>query len=315
VTDDEIRRVVRRGWVQARVQARSLGAHRHPLPHFVVIGAQRSGTTSLYHHLADHPRVRPPLRKEIQFLTLRWDRGLPWYRRHFPALEHAGLQTFEASPYYLCYPLAPVRAAAALPETRFVALLREPVARATSHYLHNRATGVESLPFERALDLEPARLAGDAYGRNHRLFSYITRGLYAEQIRRWRDMVGDQLLVVLSEDLFAEPARTFAHILDFLGLDRWEPAQFTAHGPRRGPADPLPEGVRRRLQERFAAPNRELADLLGRDLSPWTDGMDTRDRSPVRRSDGPADRRPDGPPASPAVHVRESGVGTSRSRT
>jgi hypothetical protein len=288
------------------VHARTLGVHRHPLPHFVVIGAQRSGTTTLYHHLADHPRVRPPLRKEIQFLTLRWDDGLPWYRRHFPALDQPGLQTFEASPYYLFHPLAPIRAAATLPETRFVALLREPVARATSHYLYNRAIGVESLSFERALDLEQARVAGDPSGRNHRIFSYVGRGLYAEQIRRWREAVGDRLLVVLSEDFFTEPTGTFAQILDFLGLDRWEPARFTAHGPRATPARPLPEGLRRRLQERFAAPNRDLGKLLGRELSPWSDGVDGEDEGSDRAVPS-VHRRP--------IHVLGPGAGTSFSRT
>jgi hypothetical protein len=271
VTDgfEQLARDVR---VRARVGARVMAHRDHPLPDFVIIGAQRSGTTNLYRHLALHPQVRSPLRKEIQFLSLNWERGLPWYRRHFP-VRAGGMaeQTFEASPYYLLHPQAPVRAAAALPEARFIALLREPVARATSHYLHNRRAGIEPLSFERALDLETARLHGETAGPNHRRYSYVTRGLYAEQIRRWQDAVGDRLLVVLSEDYFQTPVSTFSQLLSFLGLPEWAPDAFLSDGPGHARPGDVSEGVRRRLQERFAAPNRELAELLGRDLSAWAD--------------------------------------------
>jgi len=296
VVDDELRRVVRKAWVRTRVHARAVGTQPHPLPDFLIVGAQRSGTTALYHHLAQHPQVRAPLRKEVQFLSLDWDRGIPWYRRHFPVLE-PGQQTFEASPYYLFHPSVPSRAAAAVPEARFIALLREPVARTVSHHRHNQATGVEPMTLERALDLEPARLAGDPDGRNHRLYSYVGRSLYAEQIRRWRAAVGDRLLVLLSEDFFDAPSRTFAQVLEFLGLEAWQPASFSVHGAGRSPTEPIPEGLRRRLQERFAAPNRDLAKLLDRDLSGWSDAA----------ASSASLRNP--------VHVRESASRTAISRT
>jgi hypothetical protein len=82
----------------------------------VIIGAQRAGTTSLYHHLVHHPQVRPPLRKEVQLLSVHWNRGLPWYHRHFPVARDPQLRTCEASPSYLFHPDAPVRAAAVLPD-------------------------------------------------------------------------------------------------------------------------------------------------------------------------------------------------------
>jgi hypothetical protein len=218
--------------------------------------------------------VRLPLRKEIQFLTLHWERGLPWYRRHFPALGDPALRTCEASPYYLFAPDAPVRAAAALPDATFIALLREPAARALSHHLHNQANGVEPLDFESALAAEAGRLAHDPSGRNHRLYSYAARGLYADQIRRWRAAVGDRLLVLLSDDLFQDPRQTFDRVQAFVGLGPWEPDDFQVHSPHRSNHEqPVPPALQRRLQERFAAPNRELAELLGRDLSAWSDGV------------------------------------------
>jgi Sulfotransferase domain len=251
-----------------------LDPRRRPLPQFLIIGAQRSGTTALYRHLIDHPHVRPGLRKEVQFLTLYWERGLPWYRRHFPLVSNPAWRTFEASPYYLFHCEAPVRAAAALPDARFIAVLREPAARALSHYRHNQLNGLEPLSFEQALEAEEARLAGDRTGRSHRLYSYASRGLYAEQLRRWHASVGDRLLVLLTEDLRHEPQRTLDRVFAFVGLDPLaadSSRERSSAGNRTN--DHVPEGLRRRLQERFAAPNRELSALLGRDLGGWDDGV------------------------------------------
>ena len=266
-------RALRRVSVGGRVHARVLDPRRRVLPHFVIIGGQRCGTTSLYDHLSGHPQVRTPLRKEVHFLSLHWDRGLPWYRRHFPVVSDPAERTFEASPYYLFHPDAPTRAAAALPDARFVVLLREPAERAVSHWCHNRANRLEPLPLAQALDAEQQRLACDPSGSNHRLYAYAGRGLYAEQIRRWRAAVGDRLLVLLSEDLFTRPDHTIRTVLDFVGLDPWEGEGFEAHGARREDAVAVPAPVRRRLQEHFAAPNRELAALLDRDLSVWSHGV------------------------------------------
>jgi len=256
-------------------------------PHFVIIGAQRAGTTSLYQHLIQHPQVHPPLRKEVQFLSVYWGRGLPWYYRHFPVARRPEQRTCEASPYYLFHPDAPVRAAAALPNARFIALLREPVARALSHYGHNRANGVEPLSIEDALAAERGRLDADRDGSAHRLFSYVARGLYAEQVTRWREAVGDRLLVLLSDDLFRDPRQTFDRVQAFVGLDQWEPTDFQVHSPHRmidGP--PISASLRRRLQERFAAPNRTLADVLGRDLTEWYDDSSPSSAVVLGRSDG-----------------------------
>jgi hypothetical protein len=242
------------------------------LPSFVIIGAQRAGTTSLYEHLARHPEVRPPVRKEIQFLTLHWHRGLRWYRSNFPTRRASRQSTGEASPYYLFHPDAPRRAALVLPSTRFIALLREPSDRAVSHYLHNRANGSEPLDLEQALALEAARVGDDPTGRHHRLYSYVARGLYADQVRRWRAAVGDRLLVLLSDELFDDPGRTFQRVQTFLGLDPWEPPDFPVHSPHRSTAPAIASTTRRRLQETFAAPNRDLAEVLGRDLSEWSPG-------------------------------------------
>jgi hypothetical protein len=287
VRNDDWANTVRRAAVSVRVRVRSVDPRRRDGPDFIIIGAQRAGTTSLYQHLVSHPQVRPPVRKEVQFLSVHWDRGLPWYRRHFPVKQHRNERTCEASPYYLFHSASPVRAAAALPDARFVALLREPSARAVSHYWHNWANGVEPLDMEGAFAAERERLASDRDGTRHRLYSYVTRGLYAEQVARWRDAVGDRLLVLLSDDLFRDPRQTLDRVLAFVGLDRWEPDDFQVHSPHRAiDAPTIPASLARRLQERFAAPNRALAEQLGRDLSEWSGGSSFVHGGPDRTERG-----------------------------
>lgn len=272
---DRLRRAVRggRAWIRGTVAP-------GPLPDFLILGAQRSGTTSLYHYLRAHPQVRPATGKELQYFTLYYGRGERWYRGHFPRLA-PGQVTFEASPYYLFHPSAPQRVAETLPEARFVVLLRDPVERAYSHYRHTRAYGAEPLSFADALAAEERRLAAalrqgpdtrEAHAalRNH---SYAARGRYAEQLQRWFAHVPRQRIhVIRSEDLYADPAAVYADLLRFLGLDPFTPAAFGRH-TRTGGAGPtgLDPSVRAELADYFAPHNARLAELLGWS-DPWPAG-------------------------------------------
>lgn len=257
-----------------------------PLPDFLILGGQRCGTTSLFHYLRAHPQVRPATGKELQYFTLHHGRGQRWYRGHFPALS-PGQVTFEASPYYLFHPSVPARVAAALPEARFVVLLRDPVQRAWSHYRHTRAYGAEPLSFPEALAAEPRRLAAalrhgpdtrraHAALRNH---SYAARGRYAEQLQRWFAHVPrERIHVVRSEDLYADPAGTYGELLRFLELDPFTPAEFGRHtrtgGVRSTGLDPsagLDPSVLAELTEHFTPHNARLAELLGWP-DPWPAG-------------------------------------------
>jgi hypothetical protein len=281
------RRALARGYGRsARLRAREVTAPLRALPDFLIIGAQKAGTTSLYAYLCAHPDVLPAARKEVHYFDLNHARGERWYRSMFPLradlevrARRAGhrVVTGEASPYYLFHPLAAERAASTVPGTRLVVLLRDPVQRAWSHYRHEVAAGREPLGFTEALDAEPGRLDGadDAVRaggppdlvRGHRWYSYVARGLYADQLRRWLEVFPrEQLLVLTAEDLFTEPRREWARTAGFLGLDGAAPPTFRVHNP--GTPDALDPAVRERLGATFARPNRDLAELLGHEL-PW----------------------------------------------
>ena len=264
----------------------SVTAPARRLPDFLILGAQKAGTTALYSYLRRHPQIGGPLWKEVSFFDRHYGRGIRWYRGHFPTVaRHAyvkrrhgrDLIVGEASPGYLFHPQAPQRAGQVLSGVRLIALLRDPVDRAFSHYQHEVALGREALSFEEALAQENERMAGELarMEADPRYFShawwnhtYRARGHYAEQLERWLAVFPrEQLLVIASEELATEPAATYARVLDFLGASRHELDSY----PRvfeREYEDMRPE-TRSELAEHYAGPNRQLEELLGRGFS-WT---------------------------------------------
>jgi Sulfotransferase domain len=245
------------------------------LPDFLIIGAQRAGSSSLFAYVCAHPSVAEPTHKEIHFFDNNWFRGLDWYRRYFPLRARMGGRiTGEASPYYLFHPAAPGRVAETLPDVRLIAVLRDPVERAYSAYQLARRQGHETLEFEEALAREVERLAGEEEriladpryaSLAHRRFSYRTRGLYAEQLERWYERFPrEQLLVVRSEDLFAEPEATLQTVFAFLGLEAWSAAEYPALNQR--PYSGMSDEARASLGAAYAEPNRRLEALVGREL-------------------------------------------------
>ena len=257
-------------WTFGRLTARA-----RPLPDFLVIGAQKAGTTALYAYLRSHPDITGPAWKEVSFFDRHWARGIGWYRGNLP-LGVRGRLVGEASPSYVFHPRAPERVASVVPQAKLVVLLREPGARAYSHYHHEVSLGREPLSFEDALAAEEMRLSGEMERllADPRYFSrawwdhtYVARGRYAEQLERWISVFPrEQLLVLASEDLARSTEATYATVLAFLGA---RPHDLDAY-PRifERAYEPMAPTTRAWLDETFAEPNRRLEGLLGRRL-PW----------------------------------------------
>jgi len=258
------------------------------LPDFLIIGTQRGGTTSLYHYLQGHPCIQPSTIKEIHFFDRRFNKGLSWYRGHFPTrlgkyysqrVRQQPFVTGEASPSYLFHPHAPGRVAQVLPGARLIVLLRNPVDRAYSQYFHAIELGHESLSFEEAIEEEEERTAREReriladeryYSHAYKHRSYLTRGIYVEQLRAWMELFGrQQFLILKSEDFYADPAGTLKQVLAFLQLPETEPVlnkgeyeQFNTntYSSKMDPA------LRQRLIEYFRPHNARLYDYLGADF-------------------------------------------------
>jgi hypothetical protein len=251
------------------------------LPNLLIAGGQRCGTTSMYRALSQHPAAfKPNMHKGVHYFDMYYDKGLPWYRSHFPlqsAVDKAAKQydtapvVFESSPYYGFHPLCPQRYARDLPGVRLIILIRDPVERAYSAHAHELARGYETEPFERALELEDARLAGqeEAFladpsfvSHAHQHQAYVRRGQYVEPLRRLESILGrDRLHIVDSERFFSEPEPVFADVLAFLGLPAAGDIRFERHNAR--PRAPMPDQLRARLEAHFAPYNAQLVEWLG----------------------------------------------------
>lgn len=246
------------------------------VPTFVIIGAQRSGTTSLFKYLRQHPLIRMPVRKEVHFFDQDFSRGIEWYLSHFPAQRSmVGAEiTGEASPYYLYHPLAARRLASVLPNAKLIAMLRDPVERARSHHAHERAKGFEPLDLDAAIDAEPGRVDAeherllvdpDHQSWNHQNFSYTSRGRYLPQLLEWeRYFDRDQFLVLGSEEMFADPQGIVDKVTGFIGLPPVTLANVKPHNSYERNRDI--DATAKRLIDMFQDDNEALYRHLGRDL-------------------------------------------------
>jgi hypothetical protein len=247
------------------------------IPHFIIGGAPRAGTTYLAHALDTHPQIEmaKPWRPEPKvFLHPAGDpaefrsRYAEWF-----GPEHEGLMRGEKTTNYFESAEAPGRVAAALPDVRLVFLLREPVERAYSNWLWSRRNGLEDLPFEEAIELEGERPDPLAVEKPHaRPHDYLTRAHYARFSRRWMEAVGaDRVGLWLYEDLFAENEATLESIQRVIGAD----PHLLPDRPQglvneaRSTGEPLEDGLRMRLRERVRPLVADLQSLTGLDLSPW----------------------------------------------
>jgi hypothetical protein len=227
------------------------------LPNFLVIGAMKAGTTSLYHYLRGHPHVFMPHVKELDYFARepRSSHGIEWYRRQFAPAPVEAIAIGEASTLYTKHPRfpgVPERIAAQIPDARLIYLVRDPIERIRSHYQHQVALGAERAPLADAIFRDPI---------------YLDTSRYAMQIDRYLEVFSpDQLLVVTSERLRGDREVAVREILAFLGLDSsrlptnldrefYRSAERTTHSP-------FAWHVRRTLKHRFPALKRvkEFAD-------------------------------------------------------
>jgi hypothetical protein len=239
----------------------------------------------LFKYLNRHPNVLPMWpgvenAKKTYFFDRYYYRGTNWYRAHFPTsrqrekvrrLTGAPAVTGEAAVNYMFNPVVPERVKQTLPNVRLIVVLRNPVDRIWSHYHERVNAGTETLSFQDALDAEEERLAGEVehmledpryYSERFDFCSYKARGRYLEHLERWLDLFPpEQLHIVRSEDMYADPETAVARVQRFLGL----PDQpVSAHRYNYLPSDTLSPELRKQLSDYYRPHVAALEDRLGR---------------------------------------------------
>ena len=203
---------------------------RYALPTFIVIGAQKAGTTSLYEYLRTHPNIGMAQPKELDFFSFegKWRRGLDWYRTFFPRGRDRHSYG-EISPSYAMsdlYPAAPARLARSLPNVKILYMVRHPVDRIASSYIHHVFTGEERRDPVSAVTKDSRYLTASCYGLH--LNEYL--GL----------LPPEQVMLCSAEQLRSHREQTMRSILRFIGVEtKIDPAQLAeSHhpsGPKRTP--------------------------------------------------------------------------------
>ncbi len=210
------------------------GAPYRPRLAFMIVGAQKSGTTALAQFLAAHPEIRMSPKKEVHLFDAQ-EYSRDWtpadidarYRPYFAHCNFTGRAgkpiLGEATPVYMFIPDIPAELRRYNPDLRLIVLLRDPVERAISHYYMEKGRGWECRPFWQALMLEPFRLLRDRDPRDpesaHRVQSYRARGLYSRQLRNlYLAFDPGRVLIVRSCDLLRGHDAELRRVFEFLGV-------------------------------------------------------------------------------------------------
>lgn len=240
-------------------------------PDYFIVGAQKSGTTVMEQFIDNHPTISNKW-GEIHFFDLKFDKGVEWYKQQFLPRPEPHFLIGDKSPYYLFHPLVPQRIAKLYPKSKIIIVLRNPVDRAYSQYWMNKGyLKFENLSFEDAIEAESNRLKGEkekiinnpSYNsfeyQNH---SYIARGIYVEQIKRWFEFFPrDQILIVDSNHLRNDTQKTMDKIFAFLGVPSYVPKE--NYKNEKSNYEPMNAATREKLIKFYQPYNEQLEALLG----------------------------------------------------
>ena len=248
-------------------------AHYRGTANCAIVGAQKSGSSSLNYYLHQHPQVKQTFGKELHYFTGSiienldtYAKGGIWYQAHFPfksSLKQSDI-CVDATPLYLFNPLSAKRIYQSNPDFKIIALLRDPVDRAISHYFHSKKMGQETLSIEAALLKEDERLNNAITNKNYtdpafRTHSYQARGLYWQQIQNFLQYFDkEQMMFINSDDFFNETAQTMKQVFTFLGIDKNYNIQDLSPKNIGKKKTTVSNEVYQQLSEYYRIPNQEL---------------------------------------------------------
>ncbi|MGD1808313.1 tetratricopeptide repeat-containing sulfotransferase family protein [Dapis sp. BLCC M126] len=238
-------------------------------PNFIVIGVKKGGTTSIYHYLIQHPQILPTIKKEIDFWSFYFHRGLDWYRAHFPAIpDSENFLTGEASPSYFDAPDTPTRLFHFFPKIKLIVLLRNPVDRTISNYYHEVRSKAENMSVEEVINSKLEKLIKISSSLvNEKDYwnyqgDYIASSVYLDWLKKWLNIFPrEQLLILPSEEFYSDPKTTMKQVFNFLGLPDYQIQDYPKLNA--GSYSSISESVRQKLSDYFQLHNQRLEEYLG----------------------------------------------------
>lgn len=260
------------------------------LPEFLIIGYHKCGTTSLYNYLNQHPNIGKSSRKEIQYFTLSYWRGEKWYRTYFPTIltkrkieKKTGCKfiTGEATPQYIFHPKSLNRIKSDLPNVKIIVLLRNPIDRAFSHFMHNLRINNENVDtFEEAIELDEIRYTElfegfekdsiKEYEIKKFLPPYLKMGKYIEQIKKLFVLFSPKQIMILDiNELEKEPFNTVNRVFRFLELPNLDSID-TEKKNIGNYSNTIKEDTKNKLKDYYKESIVELESFLNRKFN-WID--------------------------------------------
>ncbi len=254
-------------------------------PNFIIIGAGKSGTSSLYGYICDHPQVISSLKKELRFFNYKpnFHKGINWYLSHFPPIPKGkNLITGEATPGYFGSDVQE-SISSRFPNIKLIVIIRNPVDRAFSQYNHWVRNGIECRSFQEAVTSEIEKLEKVFYkidileleniekvkeichqvrkGNSKEKTGYLWEGLYIYFLQKWTHYFSkEQLLVLKSEDFYARPEIEMKKVFTFLGLPDYRLPQYKKYNA--GKYSSIDEQLYVRISEFFQPHNQRLEEYL-----------------------------------------------------
>ena len=263
----------RKGCFQAAIKSRpelsklDWKRPKQEAPDFILIGASKSGTTSLFFYLIQHPQILPPHKKEINFFNHNFGYGSAWYLAHFPSITDAQeYLTGEASPLYIYDIKVVYRVKQLFPNTKIIIMLRNPVTRTISEYYHAANHGLEQRSLPLIISQEKQKLLSTSSSKCLDNFGYLLNSIYIDKIVRWQTHFPlENVLIIESESFFDRTGRTMEQVWQFLDLPAIAPPKHTRYNV--GSYPPVSQEIQQELKEFFQPYNQELFAYLQRQFS------------------------------------------------
>ena len=247
------------------------------LPNFFIIGTSRTGTTSMYYYLDQHPSLSKSVYKELGFFDVNFHLGLHWYRSLFPSIltkyriksKTNFFMTYDITPSYIRRPWVARRMKKLFPNAKLVVMFRNPVDKTFSHYHMSKQHG-ETRTFEEVIEEDLNNILkwnidtkDDNYFATKVENSILARAFYAEQLAIWFELFSkDQILIILNEELVADTKKTVNKVFRFLNLPEYEiPHMEKANVSKPSEMNPK---TRQTLIDFFKPYNEQLYHLLNK---------------------------------------------------